>query len=39
MKGRMYKESRFYIVLSVVILRAADAGDTWEGAGAFLSFA
>jgi hypothetical protein len=39
MKGRMYKESGFYILLAVVILRAADAGDTCEGVGALRSFA
>jgi hypothetical protein len=35
----MYKESGFYIILAVVILYAADAGDTWKGVGALRSFA
>jgi len=39
MKGRIYKESGFYILLAVVILRAADAGDAWEGIRALRSFA
>jgi hypothetical protein len=39
MKGRMYKESGFYIILAVVILHAADSGNTWEGVGALRSFA
>jgi len=39
MKGRMNKESGFYILSAVVILRAADAGDIWEGVDALRSFA
>jgi hypothetical protein len=35
----MCKESGFYILLAVVILRAADADDTWDGVGALRSFA
>jgi hypothetical protein len=37
MKGRMHKESGLYILLAMVIIRAADAGDKLDGFGAALA--